>query len=102
MQVAGTAGLYDRLGMRYDAGTNDRGTMATGAKAGSGAHRPGGCGVDGGGDDVKRDSKPEDSMTERIKALSNRQVRLNQWQKDYAAVHGWQLRKRGRPRKAAK
>jgi hypothetical protein len=34
-----------------------------------------------------------------LEAQSKKRVRLSQWQKDWAVVHGLKLRGRGRPRK---
>lgn len=49
------------------------------------------------------DSNPTEGkrsgMAELLMAMMKKRQRLNQWQKDYAAVHGWKLRGRGRPRK---
>jgi hypothetical protein len=39
-------------------------------------------------------------MLALVRAMAKKRVRLNQWQKDYAAAHGMKLRGRGRPRKA--
>jgi hypothetical protein len=52
--------------------------------------------------DQQKEPKEQNWPILLLQAVSKRRWRLNQWQKDLAVVNGWQLRKRGRPRKSQK